>query len=221
MFNWQLESWSSMLWFFCLPKYWTSFVEDTDLVPGRNLFSLLLMFGLKPALYQFSVALPLLKSFWLTFQRYSCPFEEKKNHIMTAEWREQKEEAQSALQMYLLTQLHCQCLLASHPPYCFLIHRLIKFSKRIQRYDIPTPFLKINGLGEKRDSFSSQMRKRRNNAVHMFFCEMVAGREYWSARYTIGHGTNYQYILCLILVKQEIWGSHEYLGHDSLWEVRK
>lgn len=70
----------------------------------------------------------------------------------------------------------------------------------------------MSGLGEKRDSFNSQMRQRRNNAVHMFFHKTVSGHEYWSAHYTIGHGTCDQYILCLILVKQEIWGSYEIWG---------
>jgi len=65
------------------------------------------------------------------------------------------------------------------------------------------------------------MRERRNNAVRMFFRETVAGHEYWPAYYTVGHSAYYQYVLCLILTKQEIWGSYGYLGHDSLREVRK
>lgn len=73
----------------------------------------------------------------------------------------------------------------------------------------------MSGLGEKRNSCTSQMRERRNNAVRMFFHEAVAGHEYWSAHYMIGQGTYYQCIY-LILVKQEIRGSYEYLGHDSL-----
>lgn len=82
MFDWALERWSNKLWFFCLPKNHTSFTEVTDLLAGRNCFSLLLRFGLKPALLSIFCGLAFIKeSFWLTFQQSSCPFKgEKKSH---------------------------------------------------------------------------------------------------------------------------------------------
>lgn len=138
---------------------------------------------------------------------------------MTAEWRWQKEEAGSALWLYLLTQLHCQCLFSLLPTFPSLIHPLIsgKFCRVLEDSEVwySHTFPESGWFGRKDRSILLPYEGKKKQCCVSFF-PRVAVHEYWPAPYTVGHGTYYQYILCLILVKQEIRRSYE-LGVFGAW----
>lgn len=160
------------------------------------------------------------ESFWLTSQQCSCPFKGKKRPHYDSCVTLAERGSRVSLWLDLLTQLHCQCLLASHLPFLLLIHPPIsgKFCRVLKGSEVwySHTFTESEHFERRERSISVPNEGKTKQCCVSVFPRVAVHEEYWPAHYSVGQGTYYQYMFCLILVKQEIRGSCE-LGVFGTW----